>query len=79
MSWCELNKLSKDELLRVATLYSNYIQEYMEKGISETGNQCVCLAEFYDYEYQDILQAEEEGLYDPKVDTWEFWAGYEED
>ena len=77
MSWTDLRELSREELYRVASLYSNYVTEYMEKRICETGNQCVCLAEFFDNEYQDILQAEEEGLYDPR--EWEFWAGFEDD
>lgn len=62
----------------MSILYSNYVQEYMEKNIADTGNQCVCLAEFFDNEYQDVLQAEEEGLYDPDKDVWEFWEGFGE-
>lgn len=79
MTWADIEHLSREELLRVSILYSNYVQEYMEKNIADTGNQCVCLAEFFDNEYQDILQAEEAGLYNPDVDVWEFWAGYEDD
>ncbi len=79
MTWTDINYLSREELLRVSILYSNYVQEYMEKNIADTGNQCVCLAEFFDNEYQDILQAEEEGLYDPDKDVWEFWTGFEDD
>lgn len=76
MTWTELRELDKNELYRVSVLYSNYVQEYMEKNIAETGNQCVCLAEFYDNEYQDIVQAAEEGI---DVSDWEFWANFEED
>ena len=76
MSWTDVNNLGVEELRRLAYLYSDYVQEYMEKNIAKTGNQCVCLAEFYDYEYQDILQAEGEG---EDVSDWEFWAGFEED
>ena len=79
MSWDDVNNLRVDELRRLAYLYSDYVQEYMEKNMAETGNQCVSIAEFFDNEYQDILQAEAEGLYNPKTDDWEFWAGYEED
>jgi hypothetical protein len=79
MTWKELSELDKDDLYRVVVLYSDYVQEYMEKNMAETGNQCVCIAEFYDNEYQDILQAEAEGLYDPKKDDWEFWEEFEDD
>jgi len=79
MTWKELSELDKDDLYRVVVLYSNYVQEYMEKNMAETGNQCVSIAEFFDNEYQDILQAEAEGLYDPKKDDWEFWEEFEDD
>ena len=79
MTWKELSELDKDDLYRVVVLYSDYVQEYMEKNMAGTGNQCVSIAEFFDNEYQDILQAEAEGLYNPKTDDWEFWAGYEDD
>ena len=78
--WQELSELDRDDLFRVASLYSNYVNEYMEKNIADTGCKCSCLTEFYDNEYQDILQAEDEGTYDPvNGDVWEFWAGYEDD
>ena len=79
MTWKELSELDKDDLYRVVVLYSNYVQEYMEKNMARTGNQCVSIAEFFDNEYQDILQAEAEGLYDPKKDDWEFWEEFEDD
>ena len=80
MTWQKLSELDRDDLFRVASLYSNYVNEYMEKNIADTGYKCCCLAEFYDNEYQDILQAEDEGTYDPvNDDVWEFWAGYEDD
>jgi hypothetical protein len=73
MGWNNLYMLKKGELLRLALLYSNYVQEYMEKNIAKTGNQCVCIAEFYDHEYHDILRAERAGIYNFSEDTWEFW------
>ena len=76
MSWTDVNNLGVEELRRLAYLYSDYVQEYMEKNIAKTGNQCVCLAEFYDNEYLDIVQAAEEGI---DVSDWEFWAGFEDD
>ena len=79
MTWQELSELDKDDLYRVVVLYSDYVQEYMEKNMAGTGNQCVSIAEFFDNEYQDILQAEAEGLYDPKKDDWEFWEEFEDD
>lgn len=75
MTWKDLANIDIEELYRVAILYSNYVQEYMEKNIADTGSQCVSIAEFFDNEYKDILEAEEEGTYDPEKDVWEFWIG----
>lgn len=48
-------KLTKSELLDLAIHYDWYIQDANEKNLYKEGWQPVCIAEFYDCEYQDIL------------------------
>lgn len=69
MTWEQLRKLSKREMHRVAVLYSNYVMEFGEKRMGD-GSWPVCLAEFYDNEYQYILELEEAGEYDPDTFEW---------
>jgi hypothetical protein len=75
MSWDDIAKLSKKELYRVSVLYSNYVNEFGERRMGD-GCWPVCLAEFYENEYQNLLQMEEAGLYNP--DTWEWFPEYDE-
>ena len=70
MTWNDLRQMKKKELHRVAVLYSNYVTEFGEKRMGD-GCWPVCIAEFYDNEYQNLLDMESKGLYDP--DEWEWF------
>jgi hypothetical protein len=60
-----LNKLSKDELLDVLREYDRYIQSANEDNRYREGWFPVCINEFYDNEYQMVL--EERGQYGSEV------------
>ena len=56
----ELQKIAKDltkqELLDLALHYDWYVQDANEKNMYKDGWLPVCIAEFYDNEYQQILE-----------------------
>ena len=52
MTWQEVEALTREELLRLAKAYSNYVIEWHEvRGLDSSP---VCLAEFYDNEFQGL-------------------------
>ena len=50
-----LGKLDKKQLLDLMHHYDLYVQEANEENKYETGWLPVCINEFYDCEYQEIL------------------------
>jgi len=48
-----MDELSKDELLGLLYAYDKYIQEANKEDRYREGWYPVCIAEFYDNEYQD--------------------------
>lgn len=53
----DIEELSAEELLDVSFCHSNYIMQANEDNRYEDGWFPVCLREFYDFEYQDILES----------------------
>lgn len=48
--------ITKEELFDVIAEYNNYVQTAAEDGKLQDGWVPVCVNEFYDNEYQDILE-----------------------
>lgn len=50
-----LVKLTKEEIIALAVAYNDYLFVDHEDEISRMDRAPVCLAEFYDCEYQEIV------------------------
>lgn len=48
------------ELLDLLSAYDRYVQEFFEAGKHEDGSTPVCIAEFYDNEFQQLQQEQED-------------------
>lgn len=55
-----IGDLSKEELLDLLSEYDSYIQYANEENSFAEGWRPVCINEFYDCEYQEILEEREE-------------------
>ena len=52
------NKMDSAASMRLLTAYDNYIKDFVEEKRPLDGDSPVCLDEFYDNEYQEIINAE---------------------
>lgn len=52
----DLEKMSKEEIEALLSEYDKYIQTANEEDKYSTGWKPVCLAEFYDNEFQEIMR-----------------------
>ena len=50
----ELKNLPKDELIKLLLAYSDYVQQV----VSENEGEPVCVAEFYEYDYQEYVKGD---------------------
>ncbi len=67
-----IKKLNKKELYDFLCHYDIYIQDANEKDLYHEGWRPVCMGEFYDCEYQDILENNKEK---PPVNCKECFGG----
>ena len=51
-----IKQLNKKELLDLIRRYDMYVQDANEKDLFKEGWRPVCIDEFYDNEYQEILE-----------------------
>lgn len=52
-----LNKYSKQELIQIIKCYNQYIIDWFLDECHEEGEEPVCVQEFIDFEYQEMLDA----------------------
>ena len=52
-----LNKYSKQDLIQIIKCYDQYIQDWFDDECHNDGQEPVCIYEFINNEYQEMLDA----------------------
>ena len=52
-----LNKYSKKELIQIIKCYNQYLVDWFSDECHDEGEEPVCIYEFIDLEYQEMLDA----------------------
>lgn len=53
----DLNKYSKKDLIQIIKCYDQYIADWFLDECHDDGEEPVCIQEFIDFEYQEMLDA----------------------
>lgn len=52
-----LNQYSKQELIQIIKCYDQYLQDWLDEEYHDEGQEPICIYEFIDNEYQEMLEA----------------------
>ena len=52
-----LNNYSKQELIQIIKCYDQYLQDWLDDECHDEGQEPICIYEFIDNEYQEMLEA----------------------